>query len=814
MQDRKDRKVETETEARLVLQAMTVLIQFSCSKTSDPPALQGVPGPPGSNGIQGPRGRPGPTYGAQGPPGEPGPQGPEGAMGKRGTQGPQGYEGPVGLDGSPGAHGPTGLRGVYGRGCDGVRPTDGLEPKVLDACGTCGGDESECAFSPYTQTAHAVGDPHYRTFDGKSFDYQNTGEFILARHMNDIEFQNKQVPCPNPRVRCNVGAAIITKNWNIIFRSDWKTDQIMVNGNMWREGTDYRYDRWKRLDSNLRMVIARGHFHFDYSEIRGGVGAVVYGYQYYWGSPLPNGLYMNLYFQAPGRWSSGLSMTGLFANFNGNWADDWDSISPSTLWWVAGTTRSAFSNSQYFLDWSNRIHRSKKAGTASLQALEKSFALAGKEQKYISVVDWSPEDEFHALKEVDHLTTKMRKRLFEKMVKSRVIERVKGEALPTSQLARAELDIMPYPGERPDHLRIEQQILFRKEWKFLKPSEKSQMLAGQVVSNNAFPMSKMCAECIRGSQVCQDKGIVETPKAIGITYKDQAKMDSCHQACLPWVPPATSKVICKCRIDCSLDVNEAQCTSDAVENFLSSRTAALIPGKGSLDERCISMNMNMIKVFKGSKPGSEMLWKQSTAPNFAVSFWWKPKIPDSYEKKVRKSLLYKGPKIAMHSKLPSNVPLHIEVEPDGNSVSLIVTVAGYESKVPAEKCTMLTKQEFTFIAVTKRDSSITVWLGMDGKEQCKTICSDKSILGCNGLQACATKVHTFQLPSSHTYETSTEDEIAIVSPSAAAENIPFGWMGKLNYIGLGSWDPTNKVPLWDKKIPDIVHMRQPSECGA
>ena len=36
----------------------------------------------------------------------------------------------------------------------------------------------------------------------------------------------------------------------------------------------------------------------------------VTGYQYGWGAPLPNGIYMNLYFQAPGRWSSGLSMTG------------------------------------------------------------------------------------------------------------------------------------------------------------------------------------------------------------------------------------------------------------------------------------------------------------------------------------------------------------------------------------------------------------------------------------------------------------------------------------------------------------------------
>ena len=33
--------------------------------------------------------------------------------------------------------------------------------------------------------------------------------------MNDIEIQNEQMVCPNPAVRCNIGAAVITRNWNI-----------------------------------------------------------------------------------------------------------------------------------------------------------------------------------------------------------------------------------------------------------------------------------------------------------------------------------------------------------------------------------------------------------------------------------------------------------------------------------------------------------------------------------------------------------------------------------------------------------------------
>jgi hypothetical protein len=43
----------------------------------------------------------------------------------------------------------------------------------------------------------------------------------------------EQMICPNPSVRCNIGAAVITRNWNIQFRSEWKMDKVMVNGEMW-----------------------------------------------------------------------------------------------------------------------------------------------------------------------------------------------------------------------------------------------------------------------------------------------------------------------------------------------------------------------------------------------------------------------------------------------------------------------------------------------------------------------------------------------------------------------------------------------------
>ncbi|KAJ1494659.1 hypothetical protein T484DRAFT_1765073 [Baffinella frigidus] len=163
--------------------------------------LGGIWGDPGKHGKVGPRG----PMGIQGPPGPKGAKGTDGGTGDRGGIGPGGSDGgtdggtgdrggigPGGSDGVKGDDGSAGGRGPYGKGCDGATPQDGSKPKVIDACGVCGGDESECAITSVSKTAHAVGDPHYLTFDGKSFDYQLQGEFILARHMNDIELQNLQ----------------------------------------------------------------------------------------------------------------------------------------------------------------------------------------------------------------------------------------------------------------------------------------------------------------------------------------------------------------------------------------------------------------------------------------------------------------------------------------------------------------------------------------------------------------------------------------------------------------------------------------------
>ncbi len=102
-----------------------------------------------------------------------------------------------------------------------------------------------------------------------------------------------------------------------------------------------------------------------------------------------------------------------------------------------------------------------------------------------------------ALKEVDPLTAKMRRKLFKKMAMDGAILRTVGEKKPTHGLGAAELDIEKYQGENPSRYRILQQALFRKEWKVLTPKVKSMMLAGGVASNNAAGKGEACKYCMK-----------------------------------------------------------------------------------------------------------------------------------------------------------------------------------------------------------------------------------------------------------------------------------------------------------------------------
>jgi len=497
-------------------------------------------------------------------------------------------------------------------------------------------------------------------------------------------------------------------------------------------------------------------------------------------------------------------MTGLFANYNNNAGDDWTAISPSQFWWVKGTSQSAFSNRKYLLHWSNR--KVRKGPVQTLHAGEVATATAKNADgtdREVKSHEWTPQDELTALREVDPLTAKMRQRLFEKMVAEHVIERKKGDPAPTSELARAEEDIMPFEGERPSRLRIEQQLMFRQRWKVFSEAQRKEVLAGEVVSGSAVGFDEQCRSCVKGEMtadgsqtVCDEMGIVE-PKPKGIIWGTAEKKKVCLDGCLGWLTLSQTPVICGCWIDCNLDVGEAEYKKNVLDNYLKRRRVLLTPSTGKKREKCLEANQSPARIFRGDKPGARRRWEMFYAPNFALTFWWRPDMEPgsgSYATPGVKTLLYKGMNKTETGDdgMEKKPPVLIAVDASGADKFLKITVAGAQSSVPADKCPSLAEDKFTFVAVTKRGTTVSVWCGAEG--------GDKS-----------EKVWTFDLGEAG-YFTSLDQVIAVGGINEPKERVPGGWMGKLNYYGVSVWDPTNEVQLWDYVIPNRFAVGPPNDC--
>ncbi|XP_078579024.1 uncharacterized protein LOC144863560 [Branchiostoma floridae x Branchiostoma japonicum] len=112
--------------------------------------------------------------------------------------------------------------------CDPVeKPSceNGLQPINVGVC--CPEYHCPCECTGF-------GDPHYKSFDGKAFEFQGKGEFILARNTHvpyDFEVRGVNVKCIGaPLTTCTKEIKVIYKGQTIELKPK---KQVLVNGSQW-----------------------------------------------------------------------------------------------------------------------------------------------------------------------------------------------------------------------------------------------------------------------------------------------------------------------------------------------------------------------------------------------------------------------------------------------------------------------------------------------------------------------------------------------------------------------------------------------------
>jgi hypothetical protein len=270
-----------------------------------------------------------------------------------------------------------------------------------------------------------------------------------------------------------------------------------------------------------------------------------------------------------------------------------------------------------------------------------------------------------------------------------------------------------------------------------------------------------------------------SPAGVASTWSPEARKEECTKKCLPSRP--VSPIICNCWLDCSLGVDAQTCRENAHWNIVTSRTLSLVPAEGP--GYCINVDVAGSAVFRAVKYRPE-LWRQEDASNFAITLWYKPRPTKSCSSKTVHSLVYKGPMEVDYSAEP------VAIEVDASNcdstafpkLPIIATIAGQD--MTSGPNAGIAKEGWGFIAVMKKDKHVSLWLGSETDAP--------------------TKVAEMNLADSNVYIAKDTDAIFLVSPTADESRIPYGFVGKMNYI---------PASLWEAEVDLVWKSKAPKECG-
>jgi len=318
------------------------------SKKAGAPGKDGKDGAPGKNGVNGKDGK----NGLNGKDGAAGKSGHDGKPGKDGKTGAPGAPGKNGIDGKVGAPGPPGAPGTPG--------SQGVAS--LDVCGVNGGNDLTCSRNPGEGSAYSVGDPHFKSWDGATFDIHPStywGEYVLFQHKrmhgSDIEVQAATVPWGHNSNRegdasrhggakGNTGIAIAAWGNVFVFYARNGCNSFFLNG----QSVNWPNSGMTLISPGISASRSGSTFGFH---IDNGQGTLKI-----WGS-LQGAHNLDIYGSITGHWATGKSVTGAWGDWNGNRGNDQgivNTLNAQGKLSVMGTARSYFKNKSPRVDSSGQ----------------------------------------------------------------------------------------------------------------------------------------------------------------------------------------------------------------------------------------------------------------------------------------------------------------------------------------------------------------------------------------------------------------------------------------------------------------------------